>query len=584
MFEKILYIGDQDASIALNEELVGKEDIINMPLVLEQEDRTILAEVKEMDRKEAKVKLLGEIKDGKFIAGVLRKPSLSANIRALSIEELYLIVGEEKYGNLHMGISPFYSESNVYAPMNSLFSNHLAIFGNSGSGKSCGTARFLQNIFTSPNFVPYKSNFFLFDASGEYYTAFSNLTTINPNYHYRFITTGDLYKKEGEILSLPIWLLDSYDLSLLLDVHNHTAISILDKTLKLARIFAESTDIGTGYKNHLIASAIMNVLYTNQPSASKRDEIFSILNTCKTAEFSRESVLKGVGYTRQLQECFLIDSNGQFAERVLLTEYVSSFIDRSYENKEADTIRHYTLEDLEKALNFTLISEGWLRNENVYADAVTLKVKLHELVVGGAARFFDSEKFVTENQYISDLVVAKNQKYQIVNFNLEDIEDKMASAIVKIISKMVFEFSKKLERGSFPFNLLIEEAHRYVKKDKDEELLGYNVFERIAKEGRKYGVILSLISQRPVDISETVISQCSNFIIFKMSHPRDIEYITKMIPNITEDIIEKQKGLQVGNCLSFGSAFKVPLIIRVALPDPMPLSGNANVVEKWTVN
>ena len=240
------------------------------------------------------------------------------------------------------------------------------------------------------------------------------------------------------------------------------------------------------------------------------------------------------------------------------------------------------MQDLEKALHFALISEGWLRNENVYADSITLKVKLHELVIGENSKFFNSKTFVTKDQFLSSLVVANNQKYQIINFDLEDIDDQFASAIVKILSKMIFEFSKRLERGSFPFNLFIEEAHRYVRKDQDEVLLGYNIFDRIAKEGRKYGVILTLISQRPVDISETVISQCSNFIIFKMSHPRDIEYITKMIPNITEDIIEKQKGLQVGTCLAFGTAFKVPIIIRVSLPDPLPLSGNTDVVEKWT--
>ena len=144
------------------------------------------------------------------------------------------------------------------------------------------------------------------------------------------------------------------------------------------------------------------------------------------------------------------------------------------------------------------------------------------------------------------------------------------------------EFSKKIERGSMPFNILLEEAHRYVKKDQDEFLFGYNIFDRIAKEGRKYGIIISLISQRPVDISETVISQCSNFLIFKMSHPRDIEYITKMIPNITEDTIEKQKSLQVGNCLGFGSAFKIPLIIQLDMPNPMPQSSSCDVVTRWT--
>ena len=582
MFDRITYVGEQDAVIELKKDLMLTQDIMSMPLVLEDTDKSILAEVKSINDGKATVKLLGEIDNNKFLSGVLRKPSLAAKIRSLSIEELYMIVGEEQHGNLYMGISPFYNSSKVYAPMNQLFSNHLAIFGNSGSGKSCGVARFMQNVFRTPNFIPYKSNFLIFDASGEYYTAFSNLSEINPNYHYRFITTASLDKPGSEILQLPIWLLDAYDLSLLLNVHSHTAISILEKALKLARIFAENSAAGTGYKNHLIASAIMNILYTNQPSASKRDEIFSIFNTCKTDEFSRETLIKGVGYTRKLQDCFLIDTSGQFAERVLLTEYVAGFIDNKYETKDVDTLHYYTLEDLERALNFALISEGWLRNENVYADSITLKVKLHELVIGETSKFFNAPNFITKDQFLSGIVVANNQKYQIINFNLEDIDDKLASAIVKIFSKMIFDFSKKLERASFPFNLLIEEAHRYIKKDNDEELLGYNIFDRIAKEGRKYGVILSLISQRPVDISETVISQCTNFVIFKMSHPRDIEYITKMIPNITEDIIEKQKGLQVGTCLAFGSAFKVPLIIRVDLPDPLPLSGNTNVVEKWT--
>ena len=143
------------------------------------------------------------------------------------------------------------------------------------------------------------------------------------------------------------------------------------------------------FKNHLIARAIMNILYSNQPSASKRDEVFSVLNTCTTAEFSRDTIVQGIGYTRKFQDCFLIDTNGQFAERVLLTEYVSSFIDSKYEQMDVTDINFYTLEDLEKALNFTLISEGYLKNENVYADAITLRVKLHELVIGENSKFFN---------------------------------------------------------------------------------------------------------------------------------------------------------------------------------------------------
>ena len=116
----------------------------------------------------------------------------------------------------------------------------------------------------------------------------------------------------------------------------------------------------------------------------------------------------------------------------------------------------------------------------------------------------------------------------------------------------------------------------------DTFLLGYNIFDRIAKEGRKYGVILDIISQRPVEISDTVIAQCSNFLIFKMTHPKDIKYIEEMLPNISADVIEKMKILQPGNCVVFGSAFKIPMISKLAMPDPMPYSTNCNVSGCWS--
>ena len=149
---------------------------------------------------------------------------------------------------------------------------------------------------------------------------------------------------------------------------------------------------------------------------------------------------------------------------------------------------------------------------------------------------------------------------------------------------MLFDFTKRLNvRASIPSHIFLEESHRYVQADNDKFLLGYNIFERVAKEGRKYGLIFNLISQRPVEISDTVISQCSNFLIFKMNHPRDLEYIKKMLPNISEEIVEKQKTLQPGTCVAFGMAFKVPMIVKMQMPNPAPSSSNCNVVETWQV-
>lgn len=582
MFDKIIYIGENDARIKIKDDAKITTDIMNMPLVIEDSKKKILSEVKDLSQNEVSVRLLGEIVNGRFVGGVLRKPSMDSSIRTLNDDEYTLILNVNEYGNITLGTSTFYDNRTIYASMNELFSNHMCIIGNSGSGKSCGVSRFLQNVFYIPNFIPFKSNFLIFDSSGEYYTAFSRINEINPNYNYRFLTTNLNSPHKGDIFKIPIWLLGVNDISLLLNANTHTQLSIIEKSLKLVKIFSQSDDTALQYKNHLIASAIMSILYSNHMSASKRDEIFSIFHTCPTPEFNLNSVVKGIGYTRKLQECFLIDSAGEFGERVLLTEYVNGFIKPEFNNYEPDKVHMYTLHDLENALNFALISEGWLRNPNVYADAITLRVKLHELVIGTNAKFFDYPQFVTLDQFLTSLIINNNKKCQIININLEDIDDVIAKSIVKIMSRLIFDFSKKIERGSIPFNIFLEEAHRYVQKDSDEFLFGYNIFDRIAKEGRKYGVIMNLISQRPVDLSDTVLSQCSNFFIFKMSHPRDIEYITKMIPNITEETIEKQKGLQIGNCLVFGSAFQIPLIVKVELPNPLPQSSNCNVVSKWT--
>ncbi len=584
MFEKIIYIGDTEVDIKLVEGQAVEGDIMNMPIILEDQEKAILAEIKEMHPDHVKAKMLGELVNGKFIGGILRKPSLTAKIRMLTDSELSYIVGEYKRGNMLVGESPFYNSKKIYVELNELFSKHIGIIGNTGSGKSCGIARLIQNIFQNPDFIPFRSNFFIFDSSSEYYTAFSNMNSINPNYHYRFITTNQNSPYPGELLQIPIWLLNLEDMALLLQATTHTQLSIMEKTMKLVRIFSQSDATAVDYQNHLIASAIMTILYSNQGSASKRDEIFSLFNTCSTEAFNLNATVQGIGYTRKLQECFLIDSTDNFSERVLLTEYVNKFIRPDLNQYEPLEANYFTIEDVEKALNFALISEGWLRNENVYADAITLKVKLHELVIGPNRKFFDYKEFVKLDQFISSLIIKDGKKYQIVNINLEDVDDVFAKAIVKIFTRLLFDLSRKVKRGSIPFNILLEEAHRYVQKDTDEFLFGYNIFDRVAKEGRKYGVIMALISQRPVDLSDTVISQCSNFIIFKMSHPRDIEYITKMIPNITEDTIEKQKSLQVGNCLVFGSGFKIPLIARLEMPNPMPQSSSCDVVATWASN
>ena len=578
MVGKIVYISNTLAHIELEE---VNSNLMNMHVIFENNGRKIIGEVEDIDGNKVSIHFLGEIIDNKFIAGLIMKPSLNSKIRLITNEELKYLVGSDTENNLFLGYSPLYDNCPIYTDINELFSNHMAIFGNTGSGKSYGVARLLQNLFEKTKIVPFKSNFFIFDAYGEYHNAFSSIDKYNPNYHFKYYTTN-LNDTDGSILRIPLWLLSIDDMALLLQADSHSQIPIIERMLKLVSIFSESSEQAENHKNHLIAKAIMTILYTNQTSTAKRNDIFSILASCSTDKFNLNAPVQGIGYVRKFRECFTIDKDGEFTENILVTEYISSFIHDEYDRYEPGNPNFYTLKDLEKALEFTLISEGLLRNEKMYNEAVTLKVRLHSLVISQNSIYFSYPSYVTLEQYISTLVASNNGKAQIINFNLEDIDDSLAKIITKIYTKMLFDFTKKLKvRASIPFHLFLEEAHRYVQNDTDNFLLGYNIFERVAKEGRKYGLIFNLISQRPVEISETVISQCSNFIIFKMNHPRDLDYIKKMLPNINAEIVEKQKTLQPGTCVAFGKAFKVPLIIRMELPNPEPHSSNCDVINRW---
>lgn len=584
MFDKIVYISNEGANVKIKDGENLSTNIMNMHLVFEDDKKKILGEVDDIDDNVVKAHFLGELLPDRFIGGVIRKPDLNAKVRIITPEEMKLIVGDEKPSTMTLGASPLYDSCPIKVDINELFSNHMAIFGNSGSGKSCGVSRLIQNIFQTPGFIPFRSNFFIFDSSGEYRNAFQDINKINPNYNYKFYTTN-YHEPNTEQLKVPLWLLTVDDLALLLSVTNHSQLPIIERMHKLVRIFNQGDVNATEYKNHIIAKAIMTVLYSNETSTSKRNDIFSIIGSCSTEQFNLEAELPGIGYTRKFRDCFLIDSEGNFTESVLLTKYVSEFIKPELDNFEPAKVVYYTLEDLEKALNFTLISEGWLRNENTYGDAVTIRVRLHSLITGDYAKFFACRTFMSEQQFIASLIMMPDGKHkaQIVNFNLDDVDDSFAKTITKIFCRILFDFTKSLkDRGSLPFNILLEEAHRYIQNDTDTFILGYNIFDRIAKEGRKYGLIMSLISQRPVEISDTVISQCSNFLIFKMNHPRDLDYIKKMVPNISEEIVEKQKTLQPGTCMAFGSAFRIPMIVRMEMPNPQPYSANADVFKQWT--
>ena len=582
MFEKILSITKSYAIVKISNNIF--EDLLNYNVIFEDNGRKTLGEIDEIIDDKAKISFLGEFIDSKFYSGIIRRPTLTANIRIINKDELVELVGDNDNKTMILGISPLYNNYPIKVNINDMFSNHMAIFGNTGSGKTWGVARIIQNFFNMKDKIPFNSNIFIFNNSSEYDSAFREINKINNNFNYKLYTT-DKSDPSGNKITIPLWLMDVDDYANLLDVTEYIQIRMIEKMLSLVSILSKNDANSNKYKNHLIAKALISVLYSNQVAAKMRDQVFSILQDCNTPELNLDVAVPGIGYTREFRRCFEIDNNGEFVERLLVTKYIQSFIDNTTKWNEDYVPTYFNLDQLENALDFALISEGLLTNEKSYSDAMALKVKLHTINNSSSREYFDVPNYMTCEQFINSLLITNNNgRVQIVNFVLEEMDDRFAKSIVKIFSRLLFRFAKRLQpRGAMPIILMLEEAHRYVQNDSDREILGYNIFERIAKEGRKFGIIMDLITQRPTELSETVLSQCSNFIIFKLNHPSDLEYIEKMVPNISTDVIEKQKTLQSGTCVAFGRMMKIPMIVKMQVPNPEPQSSNASIYDKWVV-
>ena len=582
MLGKILTISKNTATLAINKDAGEINDLINLHVVFEDNDKKILGEIDSINEDTVKVSFLGELTQNDFIGGLIRKPSLNARVRIINDQELSILTGGNEQAGIQLGVSPLYNDFPLKVNIDELFSNHSAIFGNTGSGKTYGICRIIQNIFPNSNIIPYKANLFIFDSYGEYINAFKDLDKNNSYYSFKVITTNK--SKPYEKLNIPVCLLEEEDILNLLEATSFSQIAMVETALTYARMFARNDREAEEFKNHVLAKAIISIMYTNQTSARIRDQIFEILNETNTPELALDTEVPGIGFTRKFRNCFDIDSEGRFAEHKIISDYIKQFVDETRKwNFNADGV-YYSLHDLEVALNFTLYSERYLLNESMYDAAMSLKVKLHDLATHGNGDFFSADEYITIDEYIKKIQINGNKKSQIVNFNLEDVDDRFARSIVKIFGRMFMKYTRGLEaRATFPIHMILEEAHRYVLEGDDKKLFGYNIFERIAKEGRKYGLILDLITQRPTDLNENVISQCANFLIFKINHPADLEYIAKSVPNMSEDIIEKQKTLQAGTCVAFGRIFKIPMIVKMEKADPPPTSANCEVFKNWMV-
>ena len=206
----------------------------------------------------------------------------------------------------------------------------------------------------------------------------------------------------------------------------------------------------------------------------------------------------------------------------------------------------------------------------------------------------ENSKTITFEETLSQLMGYGEEKSNITILDLSGVPFDVLSITVSLISRILFEYGYYYKRlrckknanekinNDIPILLVYEEAHKYVP---NSDMLKYRAskqsIERIAKEGRKYGVSLMLASQRPSEISETIFSQCNNFLALRLTNPNDQNYVKRLLPDTLGSIVDKMPSLSAGECLLIGDAVVLPSIVQMDRCEPEPSSNDIPYFQLW---
>jgi hypothetical protein len=179
-------------------------------------------------------------------------------------------------------------------------------------------------------------------------------------------------------------------------------------------------------------------------------------------------------------------------------------------------------------------------------------------------------------------ILGSDGSAQVTILDLSGIPFDIVSTIVSLLARTIFDFNFwNPNRRDFPILLVFEEAHNYLPSSGTTNIAARRTVERIAKEGRKYGVSIMVVSQRPVEVSETILSQCNNYVVLRLTNPVDQTYIKRLVPDAFSGLTGVLPSLRQGESLIVGEAMPMPLRVQIDYPDPEPDSSDIKFYEKW---
>ncbi|MFI5364304.1 MAG: ATP-binding protein [Candidatus Binatia bacterium] len=518
---------------------------------------------------------------------------------------------EELPRTLHVGQSPIYPKVEVHADYDDLFSRPLAIVGNTGSGKSWTVASLLQRVLRAGD-AP-KARIIILDINGEYWKAFGQpQTRRRPDEAY----------VNGRAFGLPLWCMNLQELIHVFQVTEarQTQFPVLERMVTFARQF---TALGEKARDvFAVRESIQRCrthaqklvdLSEGKGSQFKLGQVYCELAAAFQTAFSElkthgalpvqpnpelETCVAGLVTSVQTQQ----NANALHPNEIrrvrdlrppliayLDTADVSVVATCPVSGSTADAPYKFepSLLDSREARSWVLL--GFEGEGDIRKNLPTMFLRIRRTLADPRWRVMRSSQSATVDEVVRTIVgQSSDQSTNVTVIDCSMIAYDVLPFFCACIGRLLLDVRRHAahdQRTLQPWVLVLEEAHNYLRPYRSDEELGVALSrescERVAKEGRKFGLSLLIASQRPRDVSDTVLSQCANFIVHRIQNPEDIDYFRRIVPVGSREMLDQVPILAAGESLLLGSAVNVPSRVQIAKPEPAPSSDTPKPSKAW---
>ena len=524
------------------------------------------------------VKLIGFLEEGHYYRGVNELPLIDNECYLLTEDEFDLI---HSFGGSHDEYIRIGTLSNdplvpIQLGIGRLFSSHIGIFGNTGSGKSYTLSKLYRQLFVHYNGnqqFKRNSRFLFFDFNGEYS---KQKAIVEDKKVYKLSTR----KPEGES-KIPMEAKDLLDLNLLCifaSATEKTQRPFIKRSIDLYERINRSEDSKQNevYFKNALRAVIKRILIMSDNV--KGDLLINYVEAILPRNYDPQTgVDRGLkidfGFHSGSKCYYTMTSPGVYAyfnaspnqiERLTIYQQVAQY-------KFADNILKNFIDIMYLRLIYDVLDNRAV-NEHIAPAIQKLK---------SAEKDIDKVLAFTEN---ADMWANNN----VVVIDLSDVSIDTKKRIPLLISNKLYSEHKKQGRNNGHLNIIVDEAHNilsYQSTRESEEWKDYRleVFEEIIKEGRKFGVFMTIASQRPSDISSTIISQLHNYFIHRLVNQHDIEQVNNTISYLDKVSVESLPILSTGVCVVAGQLADMPVVVKIDRieDENKPDNETLNVVKLW---